>query len=751
MAEVKTKITIVDNATVKLNKINKAVKGMSDSFEKLSRQQRAFTNNLNAGSVKATEIANKLNKVSITANAASSGVKKASQNVQNFSKSAQSAEHSTSLLISKLRRLASIYLGVMGAKAAIQTSDALTSAENRLGNLAYSNGVTDKGSQMQFSAETMDKIYSSANRAATGYHEMAGNVSKAVTLAGGAFGDSLEQQIDNAIVFQEIMAKTYALGGASAAEQASSMYQLTQALGSGILAGDELRSVREGAPLAYKAIEEFAQGVLHSTDSLKDMASEGLITSDIVVAAILDMEGKTNDAFANIDLTFAQLWTIFKNDTKKAFEPFLRTLREIANSEDMAKIMNDMSRFMQIIGATFTWLAQVTQAVIGVIADNWETVKGVLIVLASVVGVMVTAALIQASEKAFLFAKSLFLGNLSAIALVAGIVAVVYCLYSLSKASGDVAASVGQVLMYIAAIMAVIAAYAMKTGVALAFGLSAPMLFWIAVIALAVAAFFMFTEQICGAVAWLAATAWNILVGVINGIIQYAWTRFVQPFIQIIEFILNVCNGGFDSFGGAVANLIGQIIGWFLSLGKVVTRIIDAIFGTDWTSGLSNLQSEVVKWGKNNNAITLDTNVPEEVLLQRVNAGDAYDAGAAFGANLHDNINGWFDSKLGGFNNIFADYSGATASASSPDELLSGIKGDTGNISKKMDLTEEDLKFLRQLAEQEAINKFTTAEIKVDMVNQNNISKDTDMDAVVAHFKTVLEEELAVVAAGVHV
>lgn len=751
MAEVKTKITIVDNATAKLNKINKAIQNMDKSFEKLSRQQRAFTNNLNAGSVKATQIAEQLNKVSITANAASSGVKKASQNVQNFSKSAMSAEHSTSLLISKLRRLASIYLGVMGAKAAIQTSDALTSAENRLGNLAYSNGVTSKSGQIQFSSETMDKIYGSANRAATGYHEMAANVSKAVTLAGNSFGDSLEQQIDNAIVFQEIMAKTYALGGASAAEQASSMYQLTQALGSGILAGDELRSVREGAPLAYKQIETFAQGLLHTTDSLKDMASESLITSDIVVAAILDMEEKTNDAFANIDLTFAQLWTIFKNDTKKAFEPFLQTLREIANSEDMAKIMSDVTKFVQIIGATFTWLAQVTQSAIGFIADNWEAVKAVLLVIGSAVAVIVIAALQKAAIAGFKFAASLVTANLSTIVLVAGIASLVYWIYSLAQSTGDVASAIGQVLMYIAGVLAVVAAVAMKTGIALAFGLSAPMLFWIAIIALAIAAFFMFTEEICGAVAWLGATLWNIVVGLVNGVIQFIWVKFVQPIITVIEFIYNAFNGGFDGIGGAFKNLIGQMLSQLMSFAKIATKIIDAIFGTEWTAKVSGWQAEVESWGTNENYVEFNKEAPE--FLSRTSATDAYNSGAEFGANLHNNINGWFDEKLGGFKDIFVDKGGIaiTGTPATEEELLKGINNNTGDISKKMDLTADDLKYLRQLAEQEAINKFTTAEIKVDMVNQNNISKDTDMDAVVAHFKTVLEEELAVVAAGVHV
>ena len=751
MAEVKTKITIVDNATVKLNKINKAIQNMDKSFEKLSRQQRAFTNNLNAGSVKATQIAEKLNKVSITANAANNGVKKASQGVQNFAKSAQSAEHSTSLLISKLRRLASIYLGVMGAKAAVQTSDALTSAENRLVNLSYNSGVTDSNAQTQFSQETLDKIYSSANRAATGYHEMAANVSKAVTLAGSAFGESLDKQIDNAIVFQEIMAKSYALGGASAAEQASSMYQLTQALGSGILAGDELRSVREGAPLAYKAIEEFAQGLLHSTDSLKDMASEGLITSDIVVAAILDMEGKTNDAFDNIQLTFGQLWTIFKNDTKKAFEPFLRTLREISNSEDMKKIMSDMTKFVQIIGATFTWLAQVTQATIGFIADNWEAVKAVLLVIGSAVAVIVIAALQKAAIAGFKFAASLVTANLSTIILVAGIASLVYWIYSLAKTTGDVAGAIGTVLMYIAGVLAIVAAVAMTTGSALLFGLSAPMLFWIAVIALVIAAFLMFTEEVCGAVAWLGATLWNIVVGLVNGIIQFVWAKFVAPIIQVIEFIYNAFNGGFDGIGGAFKNLMGQMLSYLMSFAKIATKIMDAVFGTDWTSKVSGWQAEVESWGTTENYVNYKTEAPE--FLTRTSASDAYASGAEFGSNLKSNINSWFDSKLGSFDNIFADKGGVsvTGTAATPEELLSGIKGDTGDISKKMDLTEEDLRYLRQLAEQEAINKFTTAEIKVEMVNQNNISKDTDMDAVMAHFKGVLEEELAVVAAGVHV
>ena len=114
------------------------------------------------------------------------------------------------------------------------------------------------------------------------------------------------------------------------------------------------------------------------------------------------------------------------------------------------------------------------------------------------------------------------------------------------------------------------------------------------------------TGIICGAVLVLAAIIGNTVIGLLNAIIQFIWSIFVEPFLGIIEWILNVCNGGFNSFGDAVANLIGNIISWFLSLGKVVTKIIDAIFGTDWTGGLNALQDKVLAWGKNENSITLD-------------------------------------------------------------------------------------------------------------------------------------------------
>lgn len=252
------------------------------------------------------------------------------------------------------------------------------------------------------------------------------------------------------------------------------------------------------------------------------------------------------------------------------------------------------------------------------------------------------------------------------------------------------------------------------------------------------------TGIICGVVAVAGAFVLNCAIGVLNAIIQAIWTIFVAPFLGIVEWILNVCNGGFNSFGDAVANLIGQIIGWFLNLGKVVTTIIDAIFGTDWTSGLESLQSAVTSWGKNENAITLDKNAP--TIDYRATYSGAWDAGYDFGQGIDDKIGGMFDAS--GLDSMGAfDLS----------NTLDGIYGNTGDTAANtaatadaLDIAEEDLAYLRDIAEREAINRFTTAEIKVEQHNENHISKDADLDGIMDAWANDFAEKLEVSEEGVH-
>ena len=244
------------------------------------------------------------------------------------------------------------------------------------------------------------------------------------------------------------------------------------------------------------------------------------------------------------------------------------------------------------------------------------------------------------------------------------------------------------------------------------------------------------TGVIVGALMAAVAFIWNLIVGVINGIIQFIYAYFVEPFIGIVEWILNVCQGGFDSFGGAVANLIGQIIGWFLSLGQVVTKIIDAIFGTNWTGGLEELKSKVIAWGKTEDAITLDRST-DSMMLQRWEYGDAYNKGYEWGANLGGSSSDEFD-----MNDLLGDKNA---------QNLAETAENTGKAADALDITAEDLKYLRDIAERDVINRFTTAEIKVEMQNNNTINSDMDLDGVVDYLASGVNEAMEKAAEGVHV
>ena len=253
------------------------------------------------------------------------------------------------------------------------------------------------------------------------------------------------------------------------------------------------------------------------------------------------------------------------------------------------------------------------------------------------------------------------------------------------------------------------------------------------------------TGIICAAFAFAGTVIWNTVIGILNAIIQSAWSTFVEPFLGIIEWVLNATNGGFDSFGGAVANLIGQIISWFLSLGKVVTQIIDAIFGTDWTSGLSSLQDSVISWGKSNTAITIDRNAPE--LNGRIAYSDAINVGYQFGQGIDKKVSGVFD----GINNPFDGVGGAQDTWDGIHNNTGDTAGNTAAMADSIDVLDEDLKYMRDAAEQEVINRFTLAELKVDVKNSNTLTKKTDFDDMGRALSMFTSEFLASAAEGGHI
>lgn len=662
---------------------------------------------------------------------------------------------------SKLRRIASIYFGIMGAKYAINATDTITKAENKLNYLSAgqlgSSGYNADGSYsdktLAMTQDAMDKMYASSKKVRMGYGAMMSNVSKMMTLAPDAF----QGNTDAAIRFQEIMAESYALGGASADEISTSMYQLTQALGAGTLDGDELRSVREGAPLAYKAIEEFVQGIYKTDASLKELGADGKITSEMVVAAIMKMGDKADDAFAQTTQTFEQTWNQIKNAALYAFDPVGDKLREVLTKAIDNGLIQKIETAFNVVATIILWVLNVIETGIEWIADNWEKIKpiivGALRVIIATILVLGVISVATAIQTMFAWIAA----NAPLLIVILTIAIIIYMFYLVMTGAMTMT-------QFLVGCFVIIGVALLAIGALIG---SVPMMI-VGAVLIAVGLIIKYLDYFLAVIYSVGATIWNIIVGVVNAILQFLWTCFVEPWIAIVEWVLNAFNGGFNSFGDAVKNLLGNIISWFLSLGKVVTKIIDAIFGTDWTGGLNSLQDKVLQWGKNENSITISRDAPTIQSLtggkvDRWAYGDAWNTGMNHGASAQEWLNGLGSGLQGftegfsldgltdklGFNTEFPNVSDPAYDIADayqrPDdsELL-------GNIDDNTKLTADDLKYLRDVANMEWKKEFTTAEIHVEMNNNNNVNGDSDLDGLVTKLTEKLYEELDAVANGVY-
>ena len=758
--DLKASVTLeTKSAEARLKALVKAINRVQDAVNKTSKNNAQLTKAINGNVSAINKLRTAATNVATSIAKQTTAQNRVTQAVKQTTNAQRESGNAVDGLISKVKQLAKTYLGVMGMRAMIESADTLTGAQNQLNNL-------ESGSPSQ-TKDVLDKVYAASVRSRGDYTTMMKNVGKSMTLSPDAF----KGNIDNAIKFQEVMAKAYKLSGASAAEQASSMYQIIQALGSGVLQGDELRSVTEGASMAAKQIEKFAQSVYGTTKSLKEMGSEGMLTSELVVAAILDGEKEIQKAFDKTKMTFGDAWNRIKADANKAFEPVFVELTNLLNKFAESGGFEKIGKaFVQIANAVQIALHAI-QTAYNWVVENWGwlqyfVVTGLILIISVMVGLKIAA--IAASVA---MAISFIMANAALISVLLLIGSIIAALWSVAKNAQSVTDFIAQAALYLAkliiAALLIIAVISLATGQWIVSAVVLTVMVIIGIILLLVYAFFTCTEEIVGAVYAAGAIIWNIVAAAVNSTIQFLWSNFVVPWIGIVEWVLNVFNGGFNSFADAVANLLSQLISYFIEFGKIATQIIDAVFGTNWTASLSNLSSKLADRGKNEKAITLNKNAPWT--MSRKNVGEAYNAGTIAGGKLKTSINNWgknfsvsglFDKfKINKSGLPSADYGKTTGTGGyDPSSLLDGIKdntgstaGSTGKIADTMELAEEDLAYLKDVANMEWKKEFTTANIRVDMNNSGaTINNQGDLDGIVTKLTTALYEELDAVAHGVY-
>ena len=621
--------------------------------------------------------------------------------------------------------------GAVAAYASVQTigkvmdlSDQLTSTTARL------NLMNDG---LQTTQDLQNMIYLSAERSRGAYQATADAVSKLGLMAGDAFSSSEE-----IIAFTEQLNKQFTIVGTETAGIEAAMLQLTQAMGSGVLRGEEYNSILKQAPNIIQAIADYMEV---PKGQLKDMAAEGEITAEIVKNAMFAAADETNAKFEAMPKTFSQIWTSFQNTALMAFQPVLQRLNDVANSEAFQTFINGAIEALSMVAGIVVEIFNLIASVGTMIADNWSWLSPIIYGVA--------AALLVYYGRLMLVR-----GAELALAAVQGVVAV---------AKGILAA---------ATMLVTGATWAQTTA---QYGLNAAMyacpIVWIIILIIALIALFYAavaavnkfagtsvsaTGIICGVFMVAAAFIGNLFVALINFVIDI--------FVVLWNFIAAFANffgNVFNDPVGAIARLFFDLVDTVLSLLQSLASAIDTIFGSNLAGAVQGWRDSLGGWVDSTfgqgEEIMAKLNA-EDLHLDRFEYSSAWGAGYSFGEGIDESIANFDPSSLSDTNvpgaGDYADLSGYGGDLGGLGGIGSGvddIAGNTGAIADSMDITEEDLKYLRDIAEQEAVNRFTTAEISVDMSGmQNNISNGMDLDGVISGLTEGVNEAIDSMAEGVH-
>ena len=561
--------------------------------------------------------------------------------------------------------LVSAYAGFKTIGKLVNLSDEYTQTRARLNLMNDGLQTTD---------ELQQKIFNSAQRARSSYQTQADIVAKLGQRAGDAFKSNNET-----IAFAENLSKLFVIAGASQQEMASASLQLTQALGSGVLRGEELNAVFESAPNVIQTIADYLDVPI---GKIREMASDGKITADIVKNALLGATNDINSQFDSIPMTWSQVWTGVMNELYVATQPILE--------------------------------------LINLLAQNWSIIEPIVIALATAIG-LYTAALIA---------------------------------YNTIKGISAMMETVHGAAMALAAgktFMATAAQYGFNAAL-----LACP-LTWILLIIIAVIAAIYAVVAAINKAKGTTVSATGVICGSVNVVLQF--------FKNLGLFIANVALGIWNALGACASNIgiafnnvICNIKSWFYGLLETVMDVIAGIVKTlnklpfidiD-VSGITSKADEYAAKKAEAENNKKDYESVSEAFNKGMNTfdafetgwvSDAYNAGYQVGENVDSAIGNFFGG--GDIPDMASDLGDLGNSASK-------IASDTGSIKDSLDITSEELKYLRDLAEQEVINRFTTAEIHVDMGGiTNNVSNNNDLDGIINYLVEGVEVAMEETAEGV--
>lgn len=710
MATIRTAIALYDGVTSPLRNMQKAMGIVLNSFESM---QRASSNAVDVSAIQ--EAREELARAETAFDSIEQNIRDANDQQQRFNRSIRDGSSAADGLWQKMKGIAATVGGMIGLKQALGTSDQLTQTNARLNNALIK--FDDGGSIKELEA----KVMASAQRSRAYYMDTAAAVAKLGINARDAFTN-----MDEVIAFSELVNKSFVIGGAGAQEQSAAMLQLTQAMASGVLRGEELNSIFENAPGIIQSIAKYLDVPI---GQIRTMASEGQITADIVKNAMFEAADDIERNFSNMPKTWGQIWTGMKNKALSIFAPILNKLNQIANSSKFEAVSNGVIGALAAIASVATVVLDLLINGASWVVDNWSWLSPVIYGVAAALGVYYGAQL--AANTVGLISKGVHI------------------------------AMAGAKMIQLAATGALTAATAAQT--AEQYGLNAAMyacpLVWIIILIIALVALFYAAVAAVNKFAGTSVSATGIICGAfmaalafIGNIFIALWNVAAEVFVLIYNLVATVANfigNVFNDPVGAVCRLFFDLADTVLGVLQALASAIDAIFGSNLAGAVQGWRDSLGGWvdetfGKGTEVMAKMS--ADDLKLGRFEYGAAFDLGYNFGEGIDSKVSGLFDGSA-------MDSMGAFDIGNT----LDGIYGNTGDtagntaaMSDALDITEEDLSYLRDIAEREAINRFTTAEIHVEQHNENHISKDADLDGIMDAWANDFAEKLDVSEEGVH-
>lgn len=621
-------------------------------------------------------------------------------------------------LTNTIKRAVAAYISIQSVGKALNISDELVQTTSRLNMM--NDGV-------QTTAELVNMVYAAAQDARGSFSQMADVVARFGNNAKDAFSSSEE-----VVAFADLIQKQMTIAGASTQEAANAELQLSQALGSGVLRGDELNSIFEQAPNLIQNIADYLDVPI---GKIREMAADGELSADVVKAAIFSAADDINSKFNEMPMTWGQMWQSMQNTALIAFQPVLQRLNDLANSEAFQTFIQGAIEAMATLANILLNVFEVAASVGAFIGDNWSIIAPIIYGVIAALGAYLA-----------------IMGIVNAITAISAAI-------DATKAAADALAA-GQTFLW------TVQQYGLNAA------LAACPITWIIVLIIALIAIIF---AVCNAIAkmtGIANSGFGVITGGVNVVIQF----FKNLGLTVANIALGIGNAIAalaSNMMTAFHNAICNVQSWFYNLLSTALSVIEGICAAlnklpfvefDY-SGISSAADDYAAKASEAAGNKEDYQSISDAFNEGFTtfdafqdgwASDAFNAGAAWGDGIADKVSNFSLSDVFGQTDIpnVGDYTSGFNDAianSGVGDSIGNIDDNTGKIKDSLDVTEEDLKYLRDIAEQEAINRFTTAEINVDMSGmQNTVNSGDDIDGFMTKLTDSVNEAVDNMTEGVH-